>query len=245
MIYHAKITYIGGDHFWWNYSEQEILDEIIVPFINGQVIPANLDGHVSLLNMRTVTFLRVYKTQKKLTSTKPLSPPDELREPGFELTECTEEILNLRRQERSTPLIKSLIQKMLSPIIDQVFVIMKFNDKFLDSAYLGVIKPIIQEFGLKPLRVDEIPDSGKITDQVLEAIAISKFILADLSGERPNCYYETGFAHALGKEIVLTVRANDKIHFDLAQNRFIVWETESDLRNALRQRIESICSKAN
>ena len=88
------------------------------------------------------------------------------------------------------------------------------------------------------LRIDEIQDSGSITDQVLQAIASSKYILADLTGGRPNCYYETGFAHALGKEMILTIKKGDNIHFDLAGYRFMQWETEAELRRLLRERLK-------
>jgi len=117
---------------------------------------------------------------------------------------------------------------------------MKFGDENLDSAYDGVIKPLAKEFGYGIIRVDEIQDSGRITDQIIESISASKIIIADLSGERPNCYYEAGFAHALGKEIIFTVHKNDRIHFDLAGYRFIKWKTEANLRNELRKRLESI-----
>jgi hypothetical protein len=65
--------------------------------------------------------------------------------------------------------------------------------------------------------------------------------LADLSGERPNCYYECGFAHALGKEIILTVAAKEPVHFDMAGYRFLVWETEAELRRRLKERLGLCC----
>jgi nucleoside 2-deoxyribosyltransferase len=117
---------------------------------------------------------------------------------------------------------------------------MKFGDKFLDSAYFGVIKPTIEKYGFKPLRIDEVQDSGRITDQVLEGIATSKYIFADLTGERPNCYYEVGFAHAIGKEMILAIKKGNRIHFDLADYRFIEWETELELREALCKRFSTI-----
>ena len=117
---------------------------------------------------------------------------------------------------------------------------MKFGDDELDSAYEGVIRPVIEANDLKAVRIDEIQDSGRITDQVLEHIAESQFVLSDLSGERPNCYYETGFAHALGRKLILTIRSGDPIHFDLAGYRFIQWSTEADLRGKLRKRFASL-----
>ncbi len=120
------------------------------------------------------------------------------------------------------------------------FVIMKFDDELLDSAYEGVFKPLLSEFGYFPIRIDEIQDSGKITDQTLESIREARIVLADLTGERPNCYYETGYAHALEKEMIFTIKEGEKIHFDLVQHRFIRWNTEKSLRDQLRDRLEAI-----
>ncbi len=80
-------------------------------------------------------------------------------------------------------------------------------------------------------------------DGLLENIADSKVILADLSGERPNCYYEAGFAHALGKEIIFSIKKGDAIHFDLAGHRFIRWSTEAEFRRSLRARLEALEAK--
>lgn len=122
----------------------------------------------------------------------------------------------------------------------QVFVIMKLGDEYLDSAYKGVIRPLGEEFGYRVIRVDDIEDSGLITDQILENIVESELVLADLTGARPNCYYETGIAHSTGRELILTIKYDEEPHFDLYTHRFILWKTENDLRVKLRKRLESI-----
>lgn len=122
----------------------------------------------------------------------------------------------------------------------QAFVVMKLGDSELDSAYEGVIKPVIEGFKYSVVRIDKVEDSGRISEQILNKISRSEIIIADLTGERPNCYYEAGYAHALGKEIIFTVKDGEKVHFDLAGNRFIYWKTEDQLRNALIKRIEAI-----
>ena len=71
-------------------------------------------------------------------------------------------------------------------------------------------------------------------------VAGSRFVLTDLSGERPNCYYDAGYAHALNKELILTIRKGEAIHFDLAAHRFIQWETEAELREALNHRLRAL-----
>jgi nucleoside 2-deoxyribosyltransferase len=106
-----------------------------------------------------------------------------------------------------------------------------------------VVKPLAKEFGLSALRIDEVQDSGMVTDQILKHIEKSAIVLADLTGERPNCYYETGYAHALGRDLVLTIHKESAIHFDLAGYRFIQWSTEKELMDALRPRFASIMEK--
>jgi hypothetical protein len=124
-----------------------------------------------------------------------------------------------------------------------VFVVMQFGVPALDSAYQGVIKPVVEEFGFGCLRIDEVGDAGPISEQAEDAIASSEVVLCDLSGERPNCYYETGFAHALGRRLILSIRDADKRHFDLAGRRFIIWATEDDLRAKLRKRFGTMVGR--
>lgn len=126
-----------------------------------------------------------------------------------------------------------------------VFIIMKFGDKELDSAYNTVIKPVFQEFKYKPLRIDEVKRSRKITDGVLDEIRRSGLVFADLSGSRPNCYYEAGYAHALEKEIIFTIRKQDAPpHFDLKDYKFIIWETPHELGEALKEVLQDIRREA-
>jgi len=46
----------------------------------------------------------------------------------------------------------------------------------------------------------------------LEELKGSLFVIADLSLERPSCYYELGIAEALEKKIYLIARAGTTIH---------------------------------
>jgi nucleoside 2-deoxyribosyltransferase len=54
--------------------------------------------------------------------------------------------------------------------------------------------------------------------------------VADLTGERPNSYYETGFAHALGKPVILLAQTGTSRHFDIAGYQWHYWNTSEDLK---------------
>jgi hypothetical protein len=239
MKYHAKIEY-SKTHIWWNHSKEDILAELLIPFINGQVVLITSGVGKKLLNLKNVSRLTIYRTKDSLVPTDNKSIIQQIEEDSFEKFECTETLIKEAKLDIASSQSLSLLQKTFMPQNNQVFVIMKFDDKILNSAYEGVIKPTFEKNGIKVIRVDEIQNSGKISDQILELISSSKYVFSDLTGTRPNCYYETGFAHAIGKEIILSCHKSEKVHFDLSGYRFIVWETESELRHELNKRIKAI-----
>ncbi len=241
MFYHAKILYAGTKELLIsNWNEETIIEKTIIPFFNGHIIHITDEREKPrMLNLKCASELRVYRTMFELNANIH-SIRDQMSAIEFEDYDYTDEIIKKAKISRTSVQSQSLLEKTLSVEKNQVFIIMKYRDKELDSAYEGVIKEVFKEFNLTVIRVDEIEDSGKISDQVLENIARSKFVFCELIGERPNCYFETGFAYALGKEIILSIFKDDKIHFDLAGNRFIQWETENDLRNKLKTRVKSL-----
>lgn len=240
MYYHALFAMSTGYHYWINYAYEDMIRQLIIPYINKQVVPVNYHGGKGICNLGTVSYIQIFKTKESLEEPASKNLADKFQSGEFKNKECTQEIIDLALFEKSAIDSKSLLQNIFTPTARQVFVIMKFDDKILDSAYEGVIKPTINKFRYRPLRIDEIQDSGRITDQILEEIAKSEVVFADLTGERPNCYYEAGFAHAIGKEMVFSVRKGTPVHFDLSLYRFIDWETEDELRQKLQSRFKAI-----
>lgn len=240
MKYHINIEYGNQTYSRWNYEKDELISKFVVPFINGQVVMLRRMEGVRLVNMKSVTSMIIYRTPFDIYPQEHHLTPDEFRNPNFSDYECTKEVIDEILEDKMALPSRSLLQMAVSPPENKVFVIMKFGDEQLDSLYELAIKPVVHTFGLECVRIDEIRDSGVITDQVLEQIATSRFVIADLTGDRPNCYYETGFAHALGKELILTIQSSEKPHFDLQGNRFIAWHSPKHLHDELMMRFESL-----
>jgi hypothetical protein len=123
----------------------------------------------------------------------------------------------------------------------QCFVAMWFYAS-MDLIYSNCIFKAVNNSGYSCRRIDEKEHIGKIEDEIIKEIRRSKFIIADMTGNRGGVYYEAGFAHGLGLGVIWTARKNTELHFDINHYNCIFWEDDKldEFTAKLSARIESI-----
>ena len=120
----------------------------------------------------------------------------------------------------------------------QCFVAMPFDEKWDELWRQGIEAPL-KELKFKPYRVDQQNLSAEeIIKHIKTNIFQSEYLIADISEDNPNVFYEVGLAHACKKPLVLLCndhsQAGEKIFpFDIRHLYVKKYETVKDVSNHL------------
>jgi hypothetical protein len=97
------------------------------------------------------------------------------------------------------------------------FVVMQFDG--YDDVYRTVIQPIGNEIGVDIKRADEYLRPGSIIADIERSIAESDLVIAEITENNANVFYEVGYAYALDKPVLLLAKQGRKLPFDLLTER--------------------------
>jgi hypothetical protein len=122
------------------------------------------------------------------------------------------------------------------------FVVMPFASKY-DEIYQG-IEDAVRGAGMRCLRVDKEIFVGGIMDKIKDSIIKAGVIIADLTEENENVYYELGFSHGISKKVIMLTQNIDNLPFDLRHLRMVIYKPDNKIEfvEQLLQEIEYIKS---
>lgn len=117
-----------------------------------------------------------------------------------------------------------------------VSVMMPFSPSFQDVR--DAMRTACASEGLKLQAADDVWESSVLIQDIFDLIAKSCIVIVDFTGKNPNVMYETGVAHALGKEVVPVSQTLDDVPFDLKHHRVLLYENNAEGRELLRAKLE-------
>jgi hypothetical protein len=136
--------------------------------------------------------------------------------------------------------------KEFSAIVQRpkVFVVMQFSEPF-NELYNDVIRPTCEAFDYEVIRADDIYKTGLIIEDITKSIREASVVIADITLDNPNVFYEVGYAHASKKTtILLSDRRRDKLPFDVSGFRTLFYDNTIGGKGAveanLKKHLESL-----
>jgi tetratricopeptide (TPR) repeat protein len=105
------------------------------------------------------------------------------------------------------------------------FVAMPFGikeDIDFNAVFRELIKPALEGAGFEVFRADEEMRAGNIRTDMFQELLLADLVVADLSIDNPNVWYELGVRHALRKRGVVQITCRrDQTPFDVLTERSV------------------------
>ena len=128
---------------------------------------------------------------------------------------------------------------VVSPIGEEGSEIRTNADKLLKY----IINPVCQSCGLSVERVDQINNSDSITQTIIDKLLSADLVIADISGQNPNVFYEMGYRKCTGKPIIHLKCKGENLPFDVNTIRTFEYDlTDLDSVEAIKERLQQTIS---
>lgn len=130
-----------------------------------------------------------------------------------------------------------VVRKLRPEIRPHAFVVMPFGVKKgfdgqtinFNAIYRDLIKPSLEMAGFEPFRADEETTTGDILTDMFQELLLADLVIADLSIDNANVFYELGIRHAFRKRGIVHIQAGRAyMPFDIFNVRTIPYHTTEE-----------------
>ena len=164
----------------------------------------------------------------------------ELKVNGVKAITATQTIqkgpVNVYLQSASHCAIRNVEIRSSTPVC---FVVMQFTDEY-NALFKEVIRPVCASYGYEVIRGDDFYTSGQIIEDITRSIRESALIIADVTPDNANVFYEVGYAHGIGKPTILLSdrKREKKLPFDIAGFRTLFYDNTISGKGAVEVRLK-------
>lgn len=240
MNYYHAVAIRSGDlrKCFANKTESQILTDYVIPFTSSGVIRAKWGKKAQSYQ---VLELRIYRTAQSWDRRAGMSLDQFLKSKGARniYRGMAERVRDAFAGPSTRAFVIMPIQGKKYGTQDQQRVHREYGERF------QVIEAVLKEWNCVAIRIDQEHPLDDLVRRIKQEIDDADFIVADLTDERPACYFEAGYAEALGRHViyiaseesVLTPGVKTCIHFDVHVNvsRF---SNHQELQEKLRATVD-------
>ena len=201
----------------YNRTEAQVLSDYVIPYLQTGTIQTKWGGKVQTV---PVADLEVYRTSERY---------DKKRGVPFD---------RFKRKKRNLfPAFSDKATRGLSQAKTRVFVIMPIQGEEMGTqeeqrvyaeyeARFDAINSVLNDLGCFGIRIDKEYPLDELVRRIKDEIERAQFVVADLTDERPSCYFEAGYAEGQKKPVIYVASDNSvidpkkqtRIHFDIHRN---------------------------
>lgn len=107
-----------------------------------------------------------------------------------------------------------------------------------------ILRKPLETAGYVVRRADTDPSHGNVLRDIVGRIADADLIVADMTGNNPNVFYELGLSHGLRTPTILVAQSIDDIPFDLRSYHVERYGTDYAAAQDFQQRLEDVARRA-
>lgn len=145
-------------------------------------------------------------------------------------------------EERVSTLV-DLLEALERPTAFAVRLLAEDHEEFaaVQAFFDTVVQPVMEnEFGYRLVVIDgrQAYEHARIDQEIFAKLHRSSVVVADITGSRPNCFLELGYALGRCLPTIVTARAGSATPFDITTLAGLHWKTDGtaeDRRRAFRE----------
>jgi len=113
--------------------------------------------------------------------------------------------------------IAGLLRKLARPTAFYVRLVNPDHGKFavVESFFREVVDPVVQQVGFSRVEIGtDKSEHAFMNVAIFESLHFSSMVIVDITGERPNCFIELGYALGTQNHVLVTAEEGTKLPFD-------------------------------
>jgi hypothetical protein len=214
MPFHAIATLSGArQKIIPNRTEDQMLSEVVTPFVASGVITAKWGATTQSYQ---VLELRIYETAQSWDK-RTGSLSDLLKKKKNQANRFVQKAEKYLGAHKVKIFVVMPIQGEQSGSQEEQRIYKEYDQRF------EVIEKVVGRYGGIAIRIDKEHALEDLVGRIKREIHDCGFVIADLTDERPSCYFEVGYAEALKRPVIYVASkqsvtkpgVNTKIHFDI------------------------------